>query len=61
MDRSLSHTPLFQVTFLLQNTPQEDCRFFELDAEIIEIDRKSAKFDLTLAIAEQANGLTAGE
>ncbi len=56
--RALSHSPLFQVMFVLQNTPNQGAvelpgvRLSQLEQE-----NTIAKFDLTLSIAETAQGL----
>jgi len=50
--RSMSHSPLFQVMFVLQNTPQEDLKLKELTISPLEIEYTTAKFDLTLNIVE---------
>ncbi|MBE9178538.1 amino acid adenylation domain-containing protein [Oculatella sp. LEGE 06141] len=57
-DRDLSHTPLFQVMFVLQ-TPRQSLTLPGLEVQPIEIDRPIAKFDLTLSITETPIGLTA--
>ncbi|HEX6036828.1 non-ribosomal peptide synthetase, partial [Longimicrobium sp.] len=51
-ERSLSHTPLFQAMFVLQNNALEALRLGELHAAPFAADAESAKFDLTLALAE---------
>jgi amino acid adenylation domain-containing protein len=55
-ERSLSFTPLFQVMFVLQNTPKRVLDLPGLRLEEYEFDSGSSKFDLTLEIVEQ-NGL----
>lgn len=67
-ERNLSHTPLFQVAFALQNAPMSDAvrslnqgRSDEgLNFELIESDSGSAKFDLTLTLAETPDGIVGG-
>lgn len=67
-ERNLSHTPLFQVAFALQNAPMSDAirslnqgRSGEgLSFELIESDSGSAKFDLTLTLAEIPDGIVGG-
>lgn len=56
-ERSLSHTPLFQIMFGLQNS--EKCSLQLEDAEVTPIVRKekSVKFELDLSVSEEENGL----
>ena len=56
-ERTPSHTPLFQVMFILQNAPRQVIRFPGLMIEELEFDTGLAKFDLTLEIVEQNGGL----
>jgi amino acid adenylation domain-containing protein len=53
--RSLSYTPLFQVMFVLQNTPKQTLDLSGLSLEELEFDNGSAKFDLTLEVVEQGD------
>ena len=46
-ERSLSHTPLFQVIFAFENTPQA-CDFPGLNLKWLEVDRGTARGDLSL-------------
>ena len=55
--RDMSHSPLFQVMFVLQNQPWSDERFADLQAENLEINYGTAKFDLTLSMQEADEGL----
>ena len=57
-ERTLSHSPLFQVLFAFQNTPVEEPRFAGLTLTTLCSDGVSAKFDLTVALAEEHGGLT---
>lgn len=59
-DRTLSHTPLFQVMFALQNTPTVEMRLEDVEIRPCEIDTGIAKADLSLYLTETADGL-AGE
>ncbi|MCP5052898.1 MAG: amino acid adenylation domain-containing protein, partial [bacterium] len=51
--RSLSHSPLFQVLLVLQNTPQETLELQGLKMSFPESVHTTAKYDLTLNITEQ--------
>jgi amino acid adenylation domain-containing protein/non-ribosomal peptide synthase protein (TIGR01720 family) len=50
--RSLSHSPLFQVMFVLQNLPEEALELSGLTMSFLEPEQTTAKFDLTLSVAE---------
>ena len=52
VERNLSHSPLFQVMFILQNMPVGTLESGNLTLEVLEIDSKVAKFDLTLSMVE---------
>lgn len=58
--RSRSYPPLFQVMFILQNTPAAELRLPGLTAEILDIDPGVAKYDLTLSLKEQGDAITGG-
>ncbi len=55
--RSLSHTPLFQVMLALQNTPLPALELPGLILERFEVEQETAKFDLLLSIDEAGDGL----
>ncbi|WDD36956.1 amino acid adenylation domain-containing protein (plasmid) [Nostoc sp. UHCC 0926] len=55
--RDLSHTPLFQVMFVLQNVPMSVLELPGLTLSPLESDSGGAKFDLTLYITETVQGL----
>ena len=57
--RNLSHSPLFQVMFVLQNNPEETLALPELDITLKEVETGIAKFDLTLNVAESNGTLSA--
>ena len=56
--RSLSHSPLFQVMFILQNAPKQRLELPGLTLEELEFDPGTAKFDLTVDMAEVDAGLS---
>ncbi|MCP5006306.1 MAG: non-ribosomal peptide synthetase, partial [Planctomycetes bacterium] len=53
--RSLSNSPLFQVMFVLQNAPHEALELSGLKMSMIEPEKRTAKFDLTLSVAEHGD------
>ena len=55
--RNLSHTPLFQVMFALQNAPLNRVELTGLTLSDLPIESATAKFDLTLAMGNTATGL----
>ena len=57
--RSLSHSPLFQVMFALQNTPVQSLNLPGVTLERVEVESRTAIYDLTLAMAEGETGLLA--
>jgi amino acid adenylation domain-containing protein/non-ribosomal peptide synthase protein (TIGR01720 family) len=57
-ERNLSHTPLFQVMLVVQNTPQKQLELSGLTLEPLDVDSGTAKFDLTLLLQETGTGLT---
>ncbi|MDM8557980.1 amino acid adenylation domain-containing protein [Candidatus Parabeggiatoa sp. HSG14] len=57
-ERNLSHTPLFQVMFVLQNTPEENLALPDLTLTPLELDNITAKFDLTLSLEETTQGIS---
>ena len=56
-ERSLSHTPFFQVMFGLRNTPQEELQLPGLSLNPIEVRREVAQFDLVLDLGESSSGI----
>ncbi|AGY58064.1 non-ribosomal peptide synthetase [Gloeobacter kilaueensis] len=57
--RDLSYAPLFQVMFVLQNASVPIRELAGLTVEPVTVFGKAAKFDLTLAMEETAQGLQA--
>jgi aspartate racemase len=55
--RDLSHNPLFQVMFVLHNTPRQAPQLPGLTVRFLEIDMQKARFDLTLDFWETPEGL----
>ena len=57
-ERTLSHAPIFQVMFHLQNAVTESLNLTGLSMDQLEVETNTAKFDLSLSIAESEDGLT---
>ena len=58
-ERSLSYSPIFQILFVLQNTPQSDYALSDLiSMQPQSINNETAKFDLTLSMEERAEELS---
>ncbi len=55
--RNLSHSPLFQVMFVLQNLPIEAIALPGLTLERLEFESGTTQFDLVLALTETEHGL----
>jgi len=56
-ERALSHAPLFQVLFVLQNAPQEQLELPGLSLTALPVETGTAKFDLSLSLVETGEGL----
>jgi amino acid adenylation domain-containing protein len=56
-ERALSHSPLFQVAFHLQNVLTERLNLSDLSMSQLEIETQTAKFDLLLSMTESKAGL----
>ncbi|MFN6466411.1 MAG: non-ribosomal peptide synthetase, partial [Nostoc sp. DedVER02] len=56
-DRDLSHTPLFQVMFTLQNVPMSEIELADLTISSLPVESATAKFDLFLSMQNTVNGL----
>lgn len=56
-ERSASHSPLFQVEFVLQQPLRRNFRLGELDAEAMAGESSFTKFDLTLSLEEGADDM----
>ncbi|MEL7039187.1 MAG: condensation domain-containing protein [Cyanobacteria bacterium J06592_8] len=57
-ERNLSHNPLFQVMFILHNTPTQTFQLPNLTFNYINPENKTARFDLSLDMYETPSGLT---
>jgi len=56
-ERSLSHSPIFQVMFALQNAPMEPLDLPGMSFNWLQMESAKAKFDLTLSMEETEAGL----
>ncbi|WP_261888098.1 non-ribosomal peptide synthetase [Vibrio rhizosphaerae] len=56
--RNMSHPPLFQVMLSLQNTPQEAQALSGVTLSLLETERRTAQFDLTLDLFEMDGQLS---
>jgi amino acid adenylation domain-containing protein len=56
-DRSLNHSPLFQVMFVLQNAHSETFTLPGLQLQRLDLDTGTSKFDLTLFLQEEGKAL----
>ncbi|MBX8605651.1 amino acid adenylation domain-containing protein [Pseudomonas cichorii] len=54
--RDMSHSPLFQVMFVLQNTAPEPLRLPDINIQAFDIGTTTAKFDLSLELTPSADG-----
>lgn len=59
VERSLSYEPLFQVMFALQNVPRVEAGTESLTYTARFVGRRTAKFDLTLFLKEDPEGMLA--
>ncbi|MBN1481964.1 amino acid adenylation domain-containing protein [candidate division KSB1 bacterium] len=57
-ERDLSHSPLFQVVFVMQNTPMSGLELPGLSMAPVDSENKTAKFDLSLQAAESPDGIS---
>ncbi|MGZ3457554.1 MAG: amino acid adenylation domain-containing protein, partial [Archangium sp.] len=57
-ERDPSRPPLFQVMLDLQQDPLPELALPGLELRVLEVDRRTAKFDLTLFLTDSARGLT---
>jgi natural product biosynthesis luciferase-like monooxygenase protein/amino acid adenylation domain-containing protein len=59
-ERSMSHTPLFQVFFALQNLPRHSLQLSNLHLQPQSVDTERVAHDLSLMLSEQTDGRIAG-
>ncbi|MCW5317886.1 amino acid adenylation domain-containing protein [Nostoc sp. KVJ3] len=59
-ERDLSHTPLFQVMFVLNNASTSEVELTGLSVSELPIESAIAKFDLTLSMENTSTGLVGG-
>ncbi|MEM9087120.1 MAG: amino acid adenylation domain-containing protein [Cyanobacteria bacterium P01_F01_bin.53] len=58
VERQLSHNALFQVMFILHNTPNANFTLPDLKVTALELGNSAARFDLSLDMYEGPSGLT---
>ncbi|HEX8853014.1 MAG TPA: condensation domain-containing protein, partial [Pyrinomonadaceae bacterium] len=58
--RDLSRSPIFQVMFILQNAPTSTLELAGVTLNALEVDNKTAKFDLLLSMQEETDGHLTG-
>ncbi|WP_217441728.1 non-ribosomal peptide synthetase [Myxococcus sp. CA039A] len=58
--RDMSRSPLFQVLFVLQNTPASAIQKTELTLSPVEISGSTSKFELQLSLVETPDGIFGG-
>ncbi|APF18147.1 amino acid adenylation domain protein [Caldithrix abyssi DSM 13497] len=51
-ERDMSHSPLFQAMFVMNNAPVEKLQLPGLEIELIELENKTTKFDLILNVTD---------
>jgi amino acid adenylation domain-containing protein len=58
-ERNMTHTPLFQIWFVLQNAPLPPLELPGLTLDLLQVDDGTSKFDITLSLFETKQGLMA--
>ena len=58
LDRSLSHTPLFQAVFALHNAPAQPIELPGLKVAPLDVQRRTAKFDLLFELFEHNTNIS---
>ncbi|MGZ6550830.1 MAG: condensation domain-containing protein, partial [Tumebacillaceae bacterium] len=59
-ERDMSHSPLFQAMFAMQNHASQTLQLNGLDCEQLDVEYTVSKFDITLFVEEQADELVCG-
>lgn len=59
LERNSSHSPLFQVLFILQNSPTDPANLPGLTLNPLQVESGTAKYDLTLMMEETEAGIIA--
>jgi amino acid adenylation domain-containing protein/non-ribosomal peptide synthase protein (TIGR01720 family) len=57
-ERDAGRTPLFQTMFVMQNAPVEEMSLPELSLRPVQLHNGTARFDITLEIADRGSALT---
>ncbi len=57
VERTLNHSPLFQVWFVLQNAPKSDLKLEGLNLSLLESETGTVRHDLKLQFTEMSEGL----
>jgi thioesterase domain-containing protein/acyl carrier protein len=60
VERNISYSPLFQIMFVLQNTPWSMPVFAGLEVELFAQENATSKFDVALTITQKDNELFVG-
>jgi amino acid adenylation domain-containing protein len=55
--RRLSHSPLFQIMFALQNAPRSELKLKDVESRRISVHNRTSKFDLTMSLVDAPEGL----
>src|SRR2546427_727471 len=57
LERSLSHNPIFQVMFILQNAPKGVLELEGLKLSMFDVEGKTSRFDLVLSVSDTGREL----
>jgi amino acid adenylation domain-containing protein len=58
-ERNMTHTPLFQIWFVLQNAPLPPLELPGLTLDLLQVDDGTSKFDIAISLFETKQGLMA--